>query len=311
MSVRFERAPRLDERVAWALRRRAGGIPRFARAYPVAAVGGVLVLCFVGMAVAAPFFHGLAYDQNLIERLDPPAWQSGGTTAHLLGTDELGRDVLGRILTAVRISFTVAGASVAIAGVSGVLLGMVSGYVGGWLDDAIMRVADSVLAIPLVLLAISVIAVAGPSIRNLVLVIAFTQWMTYARTARAETLVLREQQYVLAARSLGARPWTILGRHILPHLLPSAIALATLNMSIVILLEAGLSYLGLGVQLPDPSLGSMLNDGRQYITRADWLAIWPGVTLLLLVLGINLLGDGLRSYLDPRARARAGGRVEA
>ena len=286
------------------LARTLRAVSDFVRAYPVAGAGGFLVLVFVGLAIAAGAVHDRAYDQDLIARLTPPAWQGGGGIAHPLGTDTLGRDVLARVMTAVGISLEVSVAAVAISSVLGVLLGMVAGYAGGWLDDVIMRIADSVLAIPLVLLAISVIAVLGPGIRNLILVIAFTQWMTYARTARAESLVLREQPYVVAARSLGARHSTVLLRHVLPHLLPSAIALATLNLSIVILLEAGLSYLGLGVQLPDPSLGSMLSEGRQYINRASWLAIWPGVSLLLLVLGLNLLGNGLRSHVSPHSKAR-------
>jgi peptide/nickel transport system permease protein len=149
-----------------------------------------------------------------------------------------------------------------------------------------------------------VIAVIGGGIRNLILVIAFTQWMTYARTARGETLVLRETPFVTAARSLGSSDAHILRRHVLPHLLPSAIVLATLNVSLAVLLEAGLSFLGLGVQPPEPSLGSMLTEGRQYITRASWLAIYPGIVLLLLVLGINLLGDGLRSRLDQAGGGR-------
>jgi peptide/nickel transport system permease protein len=291
-------------RANWRRRGRAVAVVRFFRGYPAATVGAILVLVFVGLAIGASFVHDRAYEQDLIGRLTPPAWQNGGTTEHLLGTDTLGRDVLARIMTAVRISLEVSLAAVAISSVLGVLLGMIAGYTGGWLDDVIMRVADSVLAFPLVLLAISVIAVLGPSITTLVLVIALTQWMTFARTARGETLVLREQPFVLAIRSLGARHRTILFRHILPHLLPSMIALATLNVSIVILLEAGLSYLGLGVQLPDPSLGSMLSEGRQYINRASWLAIWPGVSLLVLVLGINLLGNGVRSYLSPESRTQ-------
>jgi peptide/nickel transport system permease protein len=293
--------------VARPSRRRGGrlrSIARFFRGYPSAALGAAIVLAFVGLAIGASFVHDRAYEQDLIGRLTPPAWQDGGTTAHPLGTDTLGRDVLARIMTAVRISLEVSVIAVVISAVLGVLLGMIAGYNGGWLDDGIMRVADAVLAFPLVLLAISVIAVLGTGLRTLVLVIAFTQWMTFARTARGEALVLREQQFVLAVRSLGAKRSTILFKHVLPHLLPSMIALATLNVSIVILLEAGLSYLGLGVQLPDPSLGSMLAEGRQYITRASWLAIWPGVALILLVLGINLLGNGVRSYLSPQSRTQ-------
>ncbi|MBX5485431.1 MAG: ABC transporter permease [Mycolicibacterium hassiacum] len=273
---------------------------RFARSSPGAMVGLVLLLFFAGLAVAGAFAHGAAYDQNLIQRLDAP-----GTAGHPLGTDTLGRDVLARIMVAVRISLEIGAASVAIAGVFGVLVGMLAGFLGGWVDDVIMRITDSVLAIPIVLLALSVLAVVGGGVRNLILVIAFTQWMTYARTARAETLSLRGRDFVRAVRALGAPRHRILRRNILPHLLPSAITLATLNVSVAILLEAGLSYLGLGVQPPDPSLGSMLTDGRQYMAVAPWLAIYPGVALLLLVLAINLLGDGLSSNLDPRAQGRA------
>jgi peptide/nickel transport system permease protein len=265
---------------------------------PALVAGAVLVTIFVGVALASLALHGQAYSQDLIARLQPPAWQSGGHAANLLGTDSLGRDVLARIMTGCRISLEIGLAAVAIGGILGVVLGMVAGYFGGWLDDIVMRITDAVLAIPIVLFALSVIAVVGGGIRNLILVIAFTQWMTYARTARGETLVLRETPFVTAARSLGSGHAHILRRHILPHLLPSAIVLATLNVSTAVLLEAGLSFLGLGVQPPDPSLGSMLTEGRQYITRAPWLAIYPGLALLLLVLGINLLGDGLRARID-------------
>lgn len=263
---------------------------------PVLVLGSALVAAFVVLAVVSLGLHDRTYDQELVARLQAP----GGD--HLLGTDSLGRDVLARIMTASRISLQIAIAAVAIGGVLGVLLGMVSGYFGGWLDDVVMRITDAVLAIPIVLFALSVIAVIGGGIRNLILVIAFTQWMTYARTARGETLVLREMPFVLAARSLGCGHLHILRRHVLPHLLPSALVLATLNVSTAVLLEAGLSFLGLGVQPPDPSLGSMLTEGRQYITRASWLAIYPGLALLLIVLGINTLGDGLRARMDRAER---------
>jgi peptide/nickel transport system permease protein len=276
------------------------GIWRFARSSPAAGIGLTLVLFFLGLAIAGFFVEGRAYNQDLISAVEPP-----GTPGHLLGTDPLGRDVLSRIMIADRISLEIAAAAVLLAGVFGVLAGMAAGYFGGWLDDGIMRVTDAVLAIPIVLLALSVLAVVGGGIRNLILVIAFTQWMTYARTSRAETLSLREQDYVRAAKAIGARSSRILRRHILPHLMPSAIALATLNVSVAILIEAGLSYLGLGVQPPDPSLGSMLTDGRTYMNTASWLAIYPGLALLLLILGINLLGDGLSTFLDPRATRRA------
>jgi peptide/nickel transport system permease protein len=280
-------------------RRSVGGVVRFTLSSPGAVVGVVLLLGFVALAIWGATQHDAAYNQSLIDRLDPPR-----TPGHLLGTDTLGRDVLARIAIAVRISLMIAACAVLIAGLFGIMVGMVAGYFGGWLDDVIMRMSDAVLAIPIVLLALSVLAVVGGGIRNLIFVIAFTQWMIYARTARAETLALRQQDYVRAARAIGARHGRILRRNILPHLMPSAIALATLNVSVAILLEAGLSYLGLGVQPPDPSLGSMLTDGRQYIFRASWLAIYPGIALLVLVLAINLLGDGLSNFLDPRAKRR-------
>jgi peptide/nickel transport system permease protein len=296
----------LSMRVERPLARRPGRVRavwRFFRGYPSAALGAAIVLAFVGLAIGAEFVHDRAYDQDLIGRLTPPAWQDGGTAAHPLGTDTLGRDVLARIMTAVRISLEVSVVAVVISAVFGVLLGMVAGYTGGWLDDGIMRITDAVLAFPLVLLAISVIAVLGTGIRTLVLVIAFTQWMTFTRTARAETLVLREQQFVLAVRSLGAKRSTILFKHVLPHLLPSMIALATLNVSIVILLEAGLSYLGLGVQPPIASWGNMVSDGKTVLRTAWWVTSFPGGFIFLTVMAFNLLGDGLRDAFDPRMNA--------
>lgn len=279
-----------------------GHIAAFARTVPTGVIGAVLLLGFVALAIASTSLDDAAYDNEPADRLMPPAWASGGSSEHLLGTDSLGRDLLARIMVAVRISLTVAGISIVVAAVFGIVLGLFAGYAGGWLDDVLMRAADTMLAIPIVLLAITVMAVLEPGIRSLVFVIAFTQWMTYARVARAEVMSLKQQQFVLAARGIGARHRRIVFRHILPQLLPSAIALATLNVSIIVLLEAGLSFLGLGVQPPEPSLGSLLSEGRQFVFAARHLAVYPGIALLLLVLSINLLGDGLRSYLDPRSR---------
>ncbi|HZQ88539.1 MAG TPA: ABC transporter permease [Gaiellaceae bacterium] len=266
-----------------------------------AAAGTFLVLVFAAAAVASPLLHHLAYDIDLIDRLKPP-----GTPGHLLGTDSLGRDVLARIATGVRISLVVSLAAVTIAMVTGVVVGTTSGFFGGWVDDVIMRITDAVLVIPIVLLAIAVLTVLGPSIVNLIGVIAFIQWTAYARTTRAETLALREQLYVTAAKSFGARPLLLLLRHILPHLAPSVIVLTTLNLSAAIILEASISFLGLGIPPPNPSLGSMLTDAEQYLGTASWLAVYPGLALLLLVLGVNLLGDALRQRLDPTLRSRGG-----
>lgn len=277
-------------------------VKSFFLTFPGAGVGAVIALIFVFLALVAPLAHNAAYATDPIAKLTAPQWFAG---PHFLGTDSLGRDLLARILTAVRISLMVAGAAVIVAGSVGVLLGVLSGYFGKWTDAVLMRLTDTLMAIPLVLFAIAVMMVVGTGIRTLIFVIALTQWMTYARTSRAEALQIREHEHVAASSSLGASHWRIMAVHIFPNVLPSAIALATINVSMVVLLEAGLSYLGLGVPLPDPSLGSLLSEGRQFITRAPWLAIYPGVTLMLLVLGVNLLGDGLRSYLDPRSRERA------
>jgi peptide/nickel transport system permease protein len=183
-----------------------------------------------------------------------------------------------------------------------VALGLLSGFAGGRIDAIIMRATDTMFAVPIVLLAITVMTVLRPGIQSLVFVIALTQWPTYARVVRGETLAVKEELFVTAAHAIGVGQLRTLRKHILPQVLPSVIALATLNVSFIILLEAGLSFLGLGVQLPDPSLGSLLNEGRQYVSRATWLAIYPGLALLFLVLSINLLGDGLRAYLDPETR---------
>jgi peptide/nickel transport system permease protein len=284
------------------MRRVIRSVKSFFLTFPGAGVGAAITLIFLVIALTAPLVHTGAFVTDPGIKLTPPQWFAG---PHFLGTDSLGRDLLARIVTAVRISLMVAAAAVLVAGTVGVLLGVISGYFGKWTDSVVMRLTDTLMAIPLVLFAIAVMMVVGSGIRTLIFVIALTQWMTYARTARAESLQIREHEHVAASSSLGASHWRIMGVHILPNVLPSAIALATINVSMVILLEAGLSYLGLGVPLPNPSLGSLLSEGRQFITRAPWLAIYPGVALMLLVLGVNLLGDGLRSYLDPRSRERA------
>lgn len=282
----------------WMARERRGGL-----GFP-GALGILLVAGCLACAAASFFLQQAAYTNDLPNRLLPPLG-FGGAPGHLLGTDSLGRDVLARVTVGLRISLLIAVVSVFVAGTAGVAAGVLAGYIGGWFDDLVMRFADAVLAIPLVLLAITVVAVTGSSATKLVAVIAFSQWMAYARTSRGETLVVKHQQFVLAGRALGARAWWILLRHVLPHVVTSAIVLATLNISAVVLLEAGLSYLGLGIQLPDPSLGSMLTEGQQYISRAPWLAVYPGLALFFLVLGANLLGETVRARLDPHTRSTA------
>jgi peptide/nickel transport system permease protein len=262
--------------------------------------GGLLVALFVVLAILASLFHDQAYVARPALAYRPPFWDAHGSFADLLGTDSLGRDVAARLLYGIRVSVLIAAASVLIAGVVGVALGEIAGFVGGWIDDIIMRVSDGFLAIPVILLAISFVGAAGPSLTALVVVLAGTQWMLFARVARGETLVVREQQFVVAQRAMGAGNRRILFRHIVPHVLPSALVVATLNVPTVILLEAGLDFLGLGVQPPTPSLGGMISDGLLTITAHPLLAIYPGVVLMILVVAINMLGDGVKTALAGR-----------
>jgi len=260
-------------------------------------VGSLIVGVALVASTVSLFFGDAARDQDLVNRLSPPSW-AGGAPGHLLGTDSLGRDVLARILEGTRTSLVISLAAVTLGMVAGVVIGLVAGYFRGWVDAAFMRLADAVLSIPNVLLALTVIAMIGGGVRNLVFVIAFSQWMAFARNTRAEALLHREMLYTAAARSIGARHGRIILRHVLPHTIPSTIVLATLSVSTAILVEAGLSFLGIGVQPPAAALGGMLSEGRQYITTASWLAVFPGLAIFLLVFGINALGDGLRTRLD-------------
>ena len=245
--------------------------------------------------------------QELANRLKPPFWMEKGSLQYPLGTDDLGRDILSRMMYGVRISLLVGGLAVVISGAIGITLGLASGYFGGWVDDVLMRICDVQLSIPLTLLAISVIAVVGSSLPTLIAVLGLTQWVMYARVVRGEALSCREREYVEAARAIGATHLRILRTCILSNAVPTILVTATLRMATVVMIEAGLSYLGLGIQPPNPSLGSMLSDGRQYLATAWWLSTFPGLAIVVIVLGINLLGDGLRDVLDPRSRRRANG----
>jgi peptide/nickel transport system permease protein len=259
--------------------------------------GVVIVAIFVVLAIIASFFHSGAYVAQPENPFQPPFWQHGGSLSQPLGTDALGRDIAARLLYGIRISVEIGLASVLIAGVVGVAVGQIAGFIGGWLDDVVMRICDGLLAIPVILLAISVIGAAGASMLTLILVLAGTQWMLFARVSRGSTLVLRERQFIIAQQALGSRRRRIMLRHIFPHVLPTAIVVATLNIPTVILLESGLDFLGLGVQPPTPSIGGMISDGLETITTHAPLAIYPGVVLMVLVVGINLLGDGLGSVI--------------
>ena len=263
----------------------------------LALAGALVVLVAVVVAVGAPALApGDPIKNSLLERLTPPTW--GGE--HPLGTATLGRDVASRLLHGARVSLLVGFSAVLLAGVSGVVLGLVSGWYRGWLDDVLMRLGDVQLAFPVLVLAVAVLAVLGASVVNLILVLGVTGWITYARIVRGEVLTLRERDFVAAARALGADDAWILRRHLLPNVLPPITVVATFSVARTIIAEASLSFLGLGIPAPAPSWGAMLDEGRNYITTGWWLALFPGLAILLLVLGINLVGDWLRDVLDPR-----------
>ena len=267
----------------------------------VVLVGTLVIVASVVLAALAPALAPADPIRNdLLARLAPPMWMDGGSARHPLGTDTLGRDVVSRLLYGARVSLLVGFAAVLVAGVVGVALGLVAGYYGGRLDDLLMRLGDVQLAFPVLVLAIAVLSVLGASLGNVIVVLGLTGWVTYARIARAETLSLRHREFVEGARALGARDAAILWRHILPNVLPPITVVATFSVARTIIAEASLSFLGLGIPPPAPSWGAMLDEGRNYLTTGWWLALFPGVAILALVLGINLVGDWLRDVLDPR-----------
>jgi peptide/nickel transport system permease protein len=258
-------------------------------------VGLVIVCLAVFAALAGPFLT--PYDpaaQELSRRLEGP------TLAHPLGLDELGRDILARLLAGARISLLVGLAVVSVSSVIGMTLGSIAGYFGGRLDDAISRVIDVLMAFPGILLAIALVAVLGPSLTNVVLALSVIGWVGYARLVRGQALRAREFDFVQAARALGAGSPHIILRHILPTAFPAVVVQATLGMAGAIIAEAALSFLGLGVQPPTPSWGTMLDAGRSHLFDAPHLTIFPGLAIALLVLGLNFVGDGLRDRVDPK-----------
>jgi peptide/nickel transport system permease protein len=241
-------------------------------------------------------------DQDLTEALKPPFWRDDGSLRHPLGTDHLGRDVYSRLIYGAQMSLAISVLAAFLGAVVGVAAGLVAGYRGGPVDAIIMRLADLNLAFPLILLALAVVALLGANLKNLVIVMSITTWMIYARVVRGLSLGLREREFVQAARALGAHDARIIARHVLPNVLAPVMVIWTLEVARIILMESALSFLGLGVPPPTPTWGRMLAEGRDYLTVAGWIAVFPGLAILLTVLGINLLGDGLRDLLDPRLR---------
>jgi len=258
-------------------------------------IGAVIVLLFVAMACLAPVispYDPLATDWGALRQ--PPS------AAHWMGTDDLGRDVLSRVIWGSRASLLVGVLSVVIAMAAGVPLGLISGYAAGIVDGVLMRITDGLLAIPSLILAIALAAFLGASLVNAMIAIGIAATPIFIRLTRGQVLVVRSEQYVDAVRTMGFLAVRIIGRHILPNILPVLLVQATLSMADAIIAEAGLSFLGLGQQPPDPSWGAALDAARGFIVESPWMSIWPGVSICLAVFGLNLLGDGLRDALDPR-----------
>lgn len=260
----------------------------------MAMAGAAIVLIMFVLAMAAPLLGRDPGAIDIAQRLQPPGWQ------HLLGTDDLGRDVLARILYGARISLLVGFVAVGIATLIGIVLGALAGYYGRWVDTLLMRFVDIMLCFPTFFLILAVIAFLDPSIWNIMIIIGLTGWMGVARLVRAEFLSLRERDFVLAARAIGASDSRIIFRHILPNALSPVLVSATLGVAGAILTESALSFLGIGVQPPTPSWGNMLITGKQTLGTAWWLSVFPGLAILITVLGYNLLGEGIRDALDPR-----------
>lgn len=267
--------------------------------------GGTIGFILLMLVVLSSLFAGFItpYDpakQNIVEKLLPPAWCKGGSPEHLLGTDSLGRDMFARCLYGARVSLLVGICSVIVAGIIGTLLGLISGYYGGWADRVIMRIADAFHAIPRILLAMVVLFVMGPSVFTLIMVIGVTNWVSYARIIRSEVLSIKEKEYVKASRTIGTGNFAIIRRHILPNVFAQFIVVSTISVASSIIIEATMSFLGLGIQPPTVSWGVMLADGRNYLATEWWVCTFPGIAITLTVLGIMFLGNWLRDVLDPK-----------
>jgi len=258
-----------------------------------------LVVCGLTAPLLAPFDH---QEQRLEARLQAPSWMGGSATSNWLGTDNLGRDILSRIIYGSRISLLVGATTVILAGVVGCLLGALAGYFGAGTDEAISKVTEIFLAFHFLLLAIALMAFLGQGVINIIIALMMSRWVQYCRVVRGEVLSLKQRDFVTAAKALGGKDFYVLLRHVLPNTIASVTVVATFAMAIVIISEASLSFLGLGVPAHIPTWGSMLSEGRSYMNRAPWLTIFPGLAIFITVFGINLLGDGLRDIFDPKLR---------
>jgi peptide/nickel transport system permease protein len=266
---------------------------------PILAIA-VCVLLIVAALLGGVLAPYAADEADFGAVMVPPYGLEGGTVAHLLGTDQLGRDMLSRLIAGTRISMLTAGAAVLVAGTIGVLLGLIAGYLGGLVDAAIMRLVDAFLALPFILMALALVAALGTGVGNIILVMILTNWARYARLVRSEVLSIKRRDFVLLARVAGVRPLTIAMRHVLPNAQTSILVLAVLDVGRAIILESSLSFLGLGIQPPDMSWGLILAQGRTYMGIAWWLTVWPGLAIVLAVVCFNTVGERLRVKFDPR-----------
>jgi peptide/nickel transport system permease protein len=276
--------------------------PRRDRRWPPSiplAIVSILIVCALGAPVLAP---RSPVEGSLGERLIPPMGMEGWKAEHPLGTDRHGRDVLSRLVYGARISLSVSVVGILLTGTLGSLIGLVAGFYGGWTEAVLMRLVDVSLSLPGILIAVLLSVAFEPSFTNVIIVVIFLLWPSYARLTRGETLGLKQQDFVALARTAGCSNGTIMFRHIVPNLIPSILVLATLHVGYVIVLEAALSFLGVGIPPPTPSWGVMVADGRGLIERAWWVSILPGIAILVTVLSLNMLGDWVRDRLDPKLR---------
>jgi peptide/nickel transport system permease protein len=275
--------------------------PPRGRRTPVVSLG--IIGVFVLVAILAPLLSPAdPYEQTLRLRFRPPVWDERGSWAHPLGTDRLGRDLLTRIIWGSRISLAAGVLTVLLASAVGAAIGLVAGYYGGRIDAGLMRVTDATLSFPVILLALILAVTVGPSFTNVVIAIAVILWARYARVIRSQVLTLMELDFIAQARLAGAGGWRIITRHLLPNTLNTLVVLVTLQVGYVIIVEASLSFLGAGIPPPTPAWGSMIAEGRDVVTSAWWVSMFPGLAILLVVLAFNLLGDWLRDTLDPKLR---------
>ena len=262
-----------------------------------------IIAVFVLLALLAPLLS-LAdpHDQSLRNRFRPPVWEEGGSLKHALGTDRLGRDMLSRIIWGARVSLAAGVVTVLVASAFGAAVGLVAGYYGGRVDAGLMRMTDATMSFPVILLALILAVTVGPSFTNVVVAIAVVLWARYARVIRGQVLTLMHLDFIAQARLAGAGAWRIITRHLFPNTMNTLVVLVTLQIGYVIIVEASLSFLGAGIPPPTPAWGSMIAEGREFVTSAWWVSMFPGLAILLVVLAFNLLGDWLRDTFDPKLR---------